>query len=206
MKIIIIDYGLGNLHSVLGAVQKLGFHAKITNNLSEIEKADKLILPGVGAFEDGIVNLRKSNLISCLDFLVNKKKKPILGICLGFQLLANDSNEFGFHEGLGWVNASVKKLNIKIEKKLRVPHVGWNNLLKQKKSVLWDDVPDDALFYYVHSYHMECYNEEIVIAKCNYGYEFVSAIQQDNIYGTQFHPEKSQFYGLKVLKNFIEKT
>lgn len=120
--------------------------------------------------------------------------------------MANDSSEFGYNKGLGWVDASVEKLNIKTGKNLLIPHVGWNNYLKNKKSIIWDDIPDDALFYYVHSYHMVCKNEDVVIAKCDYGHEFVSAIQQGNIFGTQFHPEKSQFYGLKVLKNFIEKS
>jgi len=204
MRISIIDYGLGNLHSVLGAVRKTGYDAIVTNNISELYKSDKLILPGVGAFEDGIKNLKQLNLMDPLHELVNIKKKPILGICLGFQLLAKESFEFGCHRGLGWVDATVKKLSFNDEK-IRIPHVGWNNLIQKKESKLWSKVPKDALFYYVHSYFMDCQNKEIIIGKCNYGNEFVSAIEQQNIIGTQFHPEKSQFFGLKIIKNFIEK-
>ena len=189
MKITIIDYGLGNLRSVLGAIEKLGHEAIITNDISKIEMSDKLILPGVGAFGDGISNIKKLNLIEPLNDIVLKRKKPILAICLGFQLLSNISNEFGTFEGLGWVDASVSKLDIK-DKNLRVPHIGWNNLLQKKKSPLLDGVPKDALFYYVHSYHMICEKKDIVIGECLYGYDFVAAIQKNNIYGTQFHPEK----------------
>ena len=205
MRIAIIDYGLGNLFSVLGAVRKVGYDAIITNDLYEIDSADKLILPGVGAFGDGINNMKNLGLIKPLDILVNKKKKPILAICLGFQLLSKESYEFGFHKGLGWVDASVKKLETK-NKKMRIPHVGWNELLQNKDSILWEGISENALVYYVHSYHMQCTNENIIIGRCKYGDELVAAIEYENIYGTQFHPEKSQFFGLKILKNFIEKS
>ena len=205
MKISIIDYGLGNLHSVLGAVRKVGYEAIITNNTSKILASDKLILPGVGAFADGMKNLKDLNLIDPLDQFVNIKKKPILGICLGFQLLAEESFEFGHHRGLGWINASVEKLSSE-NKEIRIPHVGWNDLLKHKDIILWDGIPNDALFYYVHSYYMNCKDEKIITGKCKYGTEFTSAIQKQNIFAVQFHPEKSQFYGLKIIKNFIEKA
>lgn len=205
MQISIIDYGLGNLHSVLGAIHKLEYDAKVTNDISTILSSDKIILPGVGAFEDGMKNLINLNLIDVLEDFVNIKKRPILGICLGFQLLAKESYEFGQHKGLGWIDASIKKLYSK-NIKIRVPHVGWNNLFKCKESKLFDGIPNSSLFYYVHSYFMNCENEKIIIGKCKYGLEFVSAIQQQNIFGTQFHPEKSQLYGLQILKNFLEKT
>ena len=205
MKIAIIDYGLGNLHSVLGAVRKIGYDAIITNEASKILNCDKIILPGVGSFAEGIRNIKNLKLIDPLNEFVNIKKKPILGICLGFQLLALESFEFGHHKGLGWIDASVEKLNVE-DKKLRIPHVGWNDLFKYNSTILWDEIPSEALFYYVHSYHMKCKNEEIIVGKCFYGTEFVSAIQQKNIFATQFHPEKSQFYGLKIIKNFIEKS
>lgn len=205
MKLVIINYGLGNLFSVLGAIRKLGYDAKITNNSEEIENADKIILPGVGAFKDGMQNLEFLNLVEPLNYFVNIKKKPIFAICLGFQLLSNQSNEFGYCKGLGWIDANVEKFNLK-DQNLRIPHVGWNDLLKKQDSAIWNGVPDDALFYYVHSYHMICKNNKIVIGKCKYGIEFVSAIQKENIYATQFHPEKSQRYGLRILQNFIENT
>lgn len=205
MKIIIINYGLGNLYSVLGAIRKIGYDAEISNNLKDIESADKLILPGVGAFADGMNNLNKLGLIKPLDYLVNDKKKPILAICLGFQLLSNSSTEFGLHEGLGWINASVEKI-MREKNKLRVPHVGWNDLYKIQRSELWYEIPDNSLFYYVHSYHMKCNDENIIIGKCNYGSDLTAAIQKDNIYGTQFHPEKSQLHGLKIIENFIKRV
>jgi len=205
VKIAIIDYGLGNLHSVLGAVRKVGYDAIITNNGSDILNSDRVILPGVGSFAEGMNNIKNLKLIDPLNKFVNVIKKPILGICLGFQLLANESFEFGHHRGLGWVDASVEKLNLE-DKIIRIPHIGWNDHLKCNNSILWDGIPDEALFYYVHSYHMKCKNEKIIIGKCTYGTKFVSAIQQKNIYATQFHPEKSQFYGLEILKNFIEKS
>ena len=205
MKISIIDYGLGNLYSVLGAVCKIGYEAKITNDASEIKTSDKLILPGVGAYADGMRNIKNLNLLEPLDEFVNIKKKPILGICLGFQLFAQESFEFGHHKGLGWIDASVERFSLE-DKKIRIPHVGWNNFIKYRNNVLWDGIPSDTVFYYVHSYHVNCKNEKIITAKCSHGIKFVSAIQQQNIFGTQFHPEKSQFYGLEVIKNFIEKT
>jgi glutamine amidotransferase len=204
VKIAIIDYGLGNLRSVYGAVEKLGHRAIITNDISEIEEADKLILPGVGAFGDGMNNLTNLGLIEPLTKLVIDEEKPILAICLGFQLLAKKSHEFGQHKGLGWIDAVVKNFNTH-NSGLRVPHVGWNDLLMTKDCVLWENIPENTLFYYVHSFYVDCKSDVIVVGECKYGVNFTSAIKQNNIYGTQFHPEKSQYYGLEVLKNFIEK-
>jgi len=161
-------------------------------------------LPGVGAFADGMKNLEKLNLIDPLTELIVKKKKPILGICLGLQLMSKESFEFGHHKGLGWIDSSVIKLETK-NKELRVPHVGWDELIQIKENVLYDGIPKDALFYYVHSFHLNCNDNKIVIGKCNYGIEVTAAIQQNNIYGTQFHPEKSQIHGLNLLKNYLEK-
>ena len=205
MRISIIDYGLGNLRSVRGAVHKVGYEAVITNNVAELEKADKLVLPGVGAFGDGMRNLSDLGLIAPMNRMVMEKKKPLLAICLGFQLLSQGSHEFGFHQGLGWISATVEKIDTGGEK-LPVPHVGWNDLFMVKDCILWDGIPEGTLFYYVHSYHVKCMEEGIIIGRCPYGTEFVAAIQQDNLYATQFHPEKSQYFGLMVLKNFIEKA
>lgn len=202
--IAIVDYKLGNLRSVQGALTKLGFESVVTNSINELAQADKLILPGVGAFGDGMRNLRELDLIEPLTDLVVKKKKPILGICLGSQLMTNSSNEFGMHEGLGWVDADVRKFEIKDN--LRVPHVGWNDLIRTQESVLYDGIAEDTLFYYVHSYRIQCHNKNVVIGECEYGEKFVAAYNQDNIFGTQFHPEKSQKAGLAMLNNFLTKV
>jgi imidazole glycerol-phosphate synthase subunit HisH len=203
--IAIIDYGLGNLRSVLGAVNKVGYDALITRNEKEIRQADKLILPGVGAFGDGIQNLKKLDLLKPLLEEVTVNEKPILAICLGFQLLAKDSREFGYHKGLGLIDATVEKIQTNNDL-LKVPHVGWNDLYQKKESILFDRIPSDALFYYVHSFHVNCADSSIVAGECEYGLRFTSVIEKKNIFGTQFHPEKSQLHGLRMLTNFIENT
>ncbi|MGY9003607.1 MAG: imidazole glycerol phosphate synthase subunit HisH [Rhodospirillales bacterium] len=200
----IVDYGLGNLTSVAGAIEKVGFEPIITSDPSELARMDKLILPGVGAFGDGMANLKSRDLVEPLRDLVLSKKKPFLGICLGFQLIAQSSEEFGDHEGLAWIDAKITRL-APGEGALRIPHVGWNDVHQMRKSVLFDGVPDDGLFYYVHSYRMQTSNTDIVVGECDYGDRFISIIQADNIYATQFHPEKSQLHGLTLLKNFLEK-
>ena len=200
----IIDYGLGNLTSVAGAVEKVGFEPVITSDPSDLARMDKLILPGVGAFGDGMANLKSRGLVEPLGELVVTNKKPILGICLGFQLIAQSSDEFGSHEGLGWIDAEVTRL-APGDDTLRIPHVGWNEVHQVGTSVLFDDVPDDGLFYYVHSHRMETANSDLVVGECDYGARFISVIQAGNIYATQFHPEKSQLHGLTLLKNFLEK-
>lgn len=199
--IAIIDYGLGNLRSVAGAVKKVGFEPIVSSRIEDLQAANKLILPGVGAFGDGMKNLRERGLVEPLTEIVVRGKKPILGICLGAQLLAKSSEEFGHHEGLGWVDASVVKLTS--EGGLRVPHVGWNDCIQVKHSALFEGVPQDALFYYVHSFHIACNDPELVIGECDYGMRVTAAVQHENIYATQFHPEKSQQYGLQLLKNFL---
>ncbi len=200
--IAVIDYGLGNLTSVLSACQKLEFDAIITADESKLGDADKLIFPGVGAFGDGMRRLRERGLIEPLTRMV-KAGKPILGICLGFELIARSSEEFGQFEGLGWVEAYVKRL-APSDPSLRLPHVGWNALHQVRDSVLFRDIPNDALFYFVHSYCLRTDHKALPLGICDYGGPFVAAIQQDNIYGTQFHPEKSQRHGLTMLRNFLE--
>ena len=202
--VVIVDYGLGNLRSVAGAVEKVGHDPLISSKSEDLEKADKLILPGVGAFGDGMKNLKALGLVEPLKQLV-EKGRPILGICLGAQLLAKESFEFGHHQGFGLIDASV----IKIEpngSSIRVPHVGWNGLIQVKKNLLFDGIDKDALFYYVHSFHIQCHERESVIGECDYGIRFVAALQKKNIFATQFHPEKSQRQGLTLLANFLEKT
>ncbi len=200
----IIDYGLGNLASVAGAVRKVGFEPVITADAGQLREADKLVLPGVGAFGDGMANIRSRGLIEPLTEMVLKRRKPILGICLGFQLLGRHSTEFGDHEGLGWINADIRPFEA--AKDLRVPHVGWNEIYQKGDSVLFDGVPDESLVYYVHKYRMVGELNGALIGVGDYGGAFIAAVQQGNIFGTQFHPEKSQRHGLAMLKNFLEKA
>jgi imidazole glycerol-phosphate synthase subunit HisH len=201
--VVVIDYGLGNTRSVVGAVERLGFPCKLSADVSDLENADRLILPGVGAFADGMSNLRARGLIEPLTDLVVRRQRPILGICLGFQLMARESSEFGHHEGLGWLDATVDRLDVR-ERGLRLPHVGWNGLIQARPSVLFTDIPEDGLLYYVHSYTMRCADASLVTGFCDYGGLFIAAVEKKNIFGTQFHPEKSQLHGLRVLKNYLE--
>ncbi|MFQ5763665.1 MAG: imidazole glycerol phosphate synthase subunit HisH [Rhodospirillales bacterium] len=201
----IIDYGLGNLTSVAGAVEKVGFEPVVSADAGVLSECEKLILPGVGAFGDGMRNLRDRDLVGPLTDLVTKAGRPILGICLGFQLLAKRSEEFGDHEGLGWIDARVAALKPD-DTALRLPHVGWNELYQSADCVLFDDIPDESLFYYVHSYALEPENGALVAGECDYGGRFAAAVQSGSIFGTQFHPEKSQLHGLTLLRNFLEKS
>jgi glutamine amidotransferase len=200
----IVQYGLGNTRSVMGAVERLGFEPVLTDRPELLARADKLILPGVGAFGDGMKNLKDRGLVEALNSLVREQNKPILGICLGFQLMAERGYEFGNHQGLGWIKAEVVKMDTRGE--LRLPHVGWNDLFQVKESLLLEGIPSNALFYYVHSYHARCEEEGIVVGESEYGCRFVAAVEQGNLFGTQFHPEKSQRWGLEVLRNFLERS
>jgi glutamine amidotransferase len=201
----IVDYGLGNLASVAGAVEKLGFEPVVSADPAELSRAEKLILPGVGAFGDGMRNLWERGLIEPLTHFVIEGHRPVLGICLGFQLLAEESEEFGRHAGLGWLPARVRRIAAD-EYDLPLPHIGWNELSFRHASVMFDGIDDNTLFYFVHSYVIEGCNPVIVTGACKYGETFPAAIQAGNIYGTQFHPEKSQRAGLQVLGNFLEKA
>lgn len=203
--IAIVDYGLGNLRSVAGAVERLGHKAIVSCVPDELERAEKLILPGVGAFGDGMRRLRARGLVPVLDRLVRAEGRPILGICLGAQLFAHEGHEFGRHEGLGWIDATVERLETG-DAALRLPHVGWNGLAQLRPSVLFDGIPGDALFYYVHSYHLVTRDPNAVVGECEYGRRFGAVFQQGAIYGTQFHPEKSQQHGLSLLRNFLERA
>jgi glutamine amidotransferase len=200
--IAIIDYGLGNICSVVSAVEKLGYEVLITSKSEDIEKAQKIILPGVGAFADGMKNLKALGLDKILTELVCKCKKPILGICLGFHLMSMESFEMGLHKGLGWIDASVHK--IKAKEKLKVPHVGWNDLFQSKKNNIFSNIPSNALFYYLHSYYVQCHDNSIVVGESEYGARFASVVVKDNIVATQFHPEKSQRWGLQLIKNYLD--
>ncbi len=201
----IIDYGMGNLASVAGAVAKVGHTPLVTHEESEIARADRIIIPGVGAFADAMSQLRARGLVAPLNDAALAKEIPLLGICLGAQLLCVKGEEFGVSEGLGWLPATVERLR-PTDSALRIPHVGWNDLIKTRDSVLFQDLTDDPLFYYVHSYCLVCDDRDVVIGECDYGGRFAAALQLGNIYATQFHPEKSQRDGLALLRNFIERT
>ena len=201
-KVIIVDYGMGNLRSVQKKFNKIGVEAIITSDLIKIENAWKLVLPGVGHFANGVKNLKKFGIWDVLNEIVIFRKTPILGICLGMQLMAQYSEE-GDVEGLGWFDANVVRFNVKNKLKFKVPHMGWNNAEHIKQSPLLKGIPKDAMFYFVHSYHIKCNNKEDILTSSEYEYKFTSAIQKDNIYGTQFHPEKSHDWGEQVFRNFV---
>lgn len=200
-KIIIIDYGVGNDQSVVNALKYLGYDFLISNKKKDIEGAKAIILPGVGAFGEAMNNIKNLQIVDLLKNQVLKKKKPILGICLGFQVFADSSKENGFHKGLSFVKGQV--IRIPSQKGLRIPHVGWNTLSIKKTSPLFSKFQKNPSFYFDHSYHFVC-NDANVSATCEYGSNLVAAIQKGNIFGVQFHPEKSQSNGLKLFRSFFE--
>lgn len=199
--ITIIDYGLGNLGSIKNMLTKIGCDSIITSNIEKITKSSKLILPGVGSFDNGMNNLKKRKMIPILNDLVLNKKIPILGICLGMQLLAKNSQE-GNLKGLGWIDADTIKF---INKELKVPHMGWNNINIFQKNKLFEGLEkEDTRFYFVHSYYVKCNNSNNILTTTNYGLNFTSSINKQNIYGVQFHPEKSHKFGMQLLENFVK--
>lgn len=202
--IIIIDYGMGNLRSVQKKFHRVGAVAEISSDPLSIANADKLVLPGVGHFYHGIKQLKELKIWDVLNESVLQKKTPILGICLGMQLMANESNEGGINKGLGWFDAKVVKFDVKDQLKYKVPHMGWNNAVIQKESKILEGIDNESMFYFVHSYYMKCKQKNDILTTTCYEDEFVSGIQKGNIYGTQFHPEKSHDSGEKLIKNFVE--
>jgi glutamine amidotransferase len=197
--IAIIDYDMGNVRSVEKAFQKIGARVVITNEHRIIENADKIVLPGVGAFKEGMEKLKQLNLIDFLNKEVIKNKKYFLGICLGMQLVGSKSYEMEETLGLNWIKGDAVKFNAE---NLKVPHVGWNNITFTKPNVLFQNIPDQTDFYFVHSYYFKS-ETQCVTSLANYGLDFVSSVNKDNIFGCQFHPEKSQKFGLEILKNFV---
>lgn len=194
---------MGNLRSVQKAFEKVGCDAIITNDHDTIRDADKIVLPGVGAFKDGMKYLKELDLIELLNEEILVKKKPFLGICLGMQLIANKSYENGKTNGLAWVDAEVINFDFSNQKKtLKVPHVGWNEVSYKNQNILFDGIVDKSDFYFVHSYYFST-KEDIVSSTTDYGFDFVSSVHKDNIFAFQFHPEKSQTVGLKILENFV---
>ncbi len=199
----IVDYNMGNLASVINAFNKIGASIRVESNPLKLKKYDKLILPGVGAFGDAMEHLRENSMDSAIiDFV--STNRPLFGICLGMQLLFNSSKEFGEHRGLGLIDGEVIPFNReKFDHKLKVPHMGWNEIFKKNNTPLFNGLKDEFYLYFVHSYHVKCDNR-YVIGKSYYGYEFVSAVNRDNIYGIQPHPEKSHQNGLKIIENFVK--
>jgi glutamine amidotransferase len=201
-NIVIVDYDVGNTHSVWNSITCLGYRRlKISNKHSEIAKADAIVLPGVGAFGSCIQNLRAKQLDSILNEEVLIRKKPILGICVGMQLMAENSEENGLHSGLSWIPGRVRKLNLPTT--FAVPHVGWNDIRVNSQNRIFSGDENNPHFYFDHSYHFEC-ADSYKIATCDYHISITAAIRHDNIYGVQFHPEKSQTNGLKLFRRFFE--
>ncbi len=204
MMITIIDYGMGNLGSIYNMFKKIKVESKITSDPTEILNADKLLLPGVGSFDRAMQRINNMGIREKLNNKVLKEQVPILGICLGMQLLTKGSEE-GRLSGLGWIEAHTLKFRFNNnELKLKVPHMGWNLVKKTKYSPLTDDLPDEPRYYFVHSYYVKVLNESDSILKTFYGLEFDSAVQRENIFGAQFHPEKSHKFGMKILENFAK--
>jgi len=201
--ITIIDYGMGNLASIANMGRKAGGELVISEEPTVISQATKLILPGVGSFDSAMTNLRARGFIPLLNEMVLQRKVPILGICLGVQLFARNSQE-GRLPGLGWIAADTVRFKFGPQSaRLTIPHMGWNFIESAKDDTLLRDLPPEPRFYFVHSYHLVCDEPADVLTWTNYGYRFASAIQRGNIWGVQFHPEKSHKFGLALLKNFL---
>lgn len=202
MTIAIIKYGMGNVASVQKALKKLSFNSVITDDHNEIKNSDFIILPGVGSFKKGMDNLDRSGLIDLLTNEVKNNKKPFLGICLGMQLLASYGNEIERTKGLDFIEGEV--VEIQSKNNFRIPHLGWNNVKVHNNNPFYLDF-ENRDFYFIHSFHFDVKNESDITTTVNYDQNLVAAVQKDNIYGMQFHPEKSQEFGMKILKKVIEK-
>ncbi|MDD2500628.1 MAG: imidazole glycerol phosphate synthase subunit HisH [Geobacter sp.] len=204
--IAIIDYGMGNLRSVQKGFERVGFAAEVTADPKRLLAADKIVLPGVGAFRDCIRNLEQGGFVEPI-LQVIAEGRPFLGICLGLQLLFTESEEFGLHKGLGVIPGRVVRFPEGMKEqgeKLPVPHMGWNQIALKAETPLFNGIHDNSNVYFVHSYYVKPDDTSVVAATCSYGLEFCAAIRKDNLMATQFHPEKSQGIGLQMLKNFAE--
>ncbi len=197
----IIDYGMGNIASIQKMLKKIGYDSELTNNRETILNSQKIILPGVGAFDYGMKNLKDQDLIQVLRYKAIEEKTPLLGICLGMQLLGKSSEE-GEEEGLSLIDFNTIKFKFD-NLKLKIPHMGWNYIEYNSDSKLFKDMYEETRYYFVHSYYVEN-NDSYTIARANYGFDFSAAVRKDNILGVQFHPEKSHKFGMKLLQNFVE--
>jgi glutamine amidotransferase len=200
MKVVILDYGMGNIRSIIGALKYIGLdNIVVSNSIHNIKSADKLVLPGVGSFSAAMQSIKEMNIDECLKNEVLIKKKPILGICLGMQLMANSSEEGGLNKGLGIVDSYIQKFN---DVGIKIPHVGFNQVNFNKGSRLFAEIDNFSDFYFSHSFKMS-ENRKMIQSVCKYGEEFVSSYENENIAGVQFHPELSKQNGLRLLSNFI---
>jgi glutamine amidotransferase len=203
--IVVVDYGAGNIGSILNMFKRLGADIIASSDPSIIENATKLVLPGVGSFDLGMTKLIDSGVVEVLNKKVLIDKIPILGICLGVQLMTEGSEE-GELAGLGWFKARTIKFRFTDQQAdLKIPHMGWNDTFYKKDSKIFNKDDEEYRYYYVHSYHISADNELDILSTASYGYEFVSGLERDNIIGLQFHPEKSHSFGMKIFKNFIDK-
>lgn len=202
--VVVVDYNVGNPGSIINMLKKIGVPACITGDAREIAKAERIILPGVGAFDHGMQELRRRGLEGVLQDQVLGEQKLLLGICLGMQMLGNSSEE-GQEPGLGWIDAETRRFDqASMSSDLRIPHMGWNWVSVKRKNRLFAQYPSPPRFYFVHSYHVVCNDEADVLASCHYGINFTCAVGKNNVFGTQFHPEKSHRFGLQLLRNFTE--
>jgi len=201
---VIINYGMGNLRSVSNACEALGRPAKIATDPGDLRDAERIILPGVGAFGDAMTNLAASGWVEVLENEVRRKGKFFLGLCLGMQVLAATGTEFGIHAGLGWIDGTVVRLETG-DPALRIPHMGWNSVTVARKDGLLAGIGESPVFYFVHSYVLQPADPSVVTAHCTYGVAFAAVVECGNIQATQFHPEKSHEAGLTVLKNFLSR-
>ena len=202
-RIVVVDYGMGNIHSIVKKIKHLGGDVFVSSNSDEILKSDKIILSGVGHFKQAMNNLRKSKLIDTLNQAALVQKKPILGICLGMQLMGIKSEEGGDIEGLSWINANVKRIKVSDTIKYKVPHMGWNEINIRKESPLMNGVGDKSEFYFSHSYYMDVHEPDLILNETEYFSRFISAIENQNIFGVQYHPEKSHEAGDIILSNYV---
>ena len=201
--ITIINYGLGNVHAFVNAYKFMGVDTVIANDPSILSKSSRIILPGVGSYDHAIEKLNSSGMRDKLEYMVINKQIPLLGICVGMQILGEFSDE-GDQRGLGWINGCVKKIDDKNLAKPKLPHMGWNFVNLKRDNSLTGNLDNFSKFYFLHSYYFEANNENDIITTTTYGKEFTSALNKDNIYGVQFHPEKSHDNGLQILKNFLK--